>query len=282
MRIILIALTIFMSVTTAGSQPAHHHFDKQGDFYVYWGWNRAWYSKSDIHFTGAGYDFTLKKVMAYDRPSALDAKVYAVPNKFTIPQYNFRIGYYIKKNVSVTLGTDHMKYVMRNDQVVNMDGRIGSDYPEFEGVYNNEPVKLTQEFLIYEHTDGLNYANSEIRHHYSIYYSPKFEINSIEGAGAGILYPRSNVTLMNFERNDEFHLAGYGFDLVGGFNFTFFKHFFLQTEFKGGYINMPDVRTTSSKSDKASQHFFFTQINGVFGVSYPLGKKVSSTDSTTP
>jgi hypothetical protein len=39
--------------------------------FVFWGWNRAMFSKSDIHFKGNGYDFVLHNVVAHDRPSDL-------------------------------------------------------------------------------------------------------------------------------------------------------------------------------------------------------------------
>ena len=32
----------------------------KGTMFVYWGWNRAGFSKSDIRFKGNGYDFTLQ------------------------------------------------------------------------------------------------------------------------------------------------------------------------------------------------------------------------------
>jgi len=38
------------------------------------------------------------------------------------------------------------------------------------------------------------------------------------------------------------------------------------SELKGGFIHMPDIRTTLIPIDKASQHFFFSQANIVFGV----------------
>lgn len=34
---------------------------------------------------------------------------------------------------------------------------------------------------------------------------------------------------------------------------------------KGGFINMPDIRTTELTSDHASQYFFFVQANILFG-----------------
>jgi hypothetical protein len=50
-----------------------------------------------------------------------------------------------------------------------------------------------------------------------------------------------------------------------GLNINLLKNFFIQTEFKGGYTSLPAIRTTNSKSDTASQDFFFIQYNLVFG-----------------
>ena len=50
-----------------------------------------------------------------------------------------------------------------------------------------------------------------------------------------------------------------------GLNFTFFKHYFIQTELKGGYINMNDIRTTKNSADSAQQHFWFLQSIVSFG-----------------
>lgn len=80
--------------------------------------------------------------------------------------------------------------------------------------------------------------------------------------------PKTNTTLLNNERYDEFHLSGYGINATVGINVSFFNYFFVQTELKGGYINMPDIRTTQSPLDNASQDFFFAQLNIVFGVSF--------------
>ena len=100
--------------------------------------------------------------------------------------------------------------------------------------------------------------------------SDKVQINLTEGLGAGVLLPKTNTRLLGKERYDEFHLAGYGLSAKVGLNFTFFKHFFIQTELKGGYIDMNDIRTTKYTSDSASQHFWFLQriisFGGIFKI----------------
>jgi hypothetical protein len=71
----------------------------KGSFYFYWGYNREFYSKSDIRFTGKEYDFTLQNVHANDRQSKLDADPYLHLNQLTIPQYNYRLGYFINNKI---------------------------------------------------------------------------------------------------------------------------------------------------------------------------------------
>jgi hypothetical protein len=98
----------------------------------------------------------------------------------------------------------------------------------------------------------------------------KFQINITEGLGAGLLYPKTNTTLLGKDRYDEFNVAGYGLSAKVGLNFTFFKHFFIQTELKGGYIDMNNIRTTKSAADSAEQNFWFFQrviaIGGIFRI----------------
>ena len=73
---------------------------KKGTMFVFWGWNRAGFSDSDIRFKGNGYDFTLQNVTAQDRPSPLSLD-YINPGKVSIPQFNFRYAYFLKDNLAL-------------------------------------------------------------------------------------------------------------------------------------------------------------------------------------
>lgn len=117
----------------------------------------------------------------------------------------------------------------------------------------------------FEHTDGLNYVNISLRRFDEFYKKGFLTLGLTEGIGLGVLYPKTNTSLLNKERYDEFHLAGYGVDVMAGINIGLFKHFFIQTELKGGLVNLPDIRTTFDPSDKASQNFVFAQFNFMFG-----------------
>ena len=265
--LVLFSLNIFAqeAIKIQDKYTAHN----KGKFFVSWGGNRETYSKSDIQFKGTDYDFTIYDVSAKDRPKGWHID-YINPGRMTIPQTNFRMGYFINDHYSIAIGVDHMKYVMNQDITVNYTGNYPNRNSYGEAVGNNQ-VLLTEDFLTFEHTDGLNYVNTEVSRHddisklFNIQDTDKVQVNLTEGVGVGFLYPKTNAKLLGKERHDDFHVAGYGASIKVGLNITFFKHFYIQTELKGGYINMPDIQTTLSASDSASQEFFFFQKIIAFG-----------------
>ncbi|UGS24675.1 hypothetical protein [Flavobacterium channae] len=252
--------------------PEKYTAHNKGKFYVFWGGNRESYTRSDIRFKGADYDFTIYDVAAHDKPKGWHID-YLNPGRITIPQTNLRIGYFISDHYNISIGFDHMKYVMYNDVRVNYSGY----YPN-AGTYNENPadgqLTLDEDFLLFEHTDGLNYVNTEISRVddisklFGINNTDKFQVNITEGLGGGFLYPRTNTTLLGKERYDEFNVAGYGLSGKVGLNLTFFKYFFIQTELKAGYIEMNNIRTTKDSADSAEQNFWFFQriiaVGGIF------------------
>ncbi|OIP01746.1 MAG: hypothetical protein AUJ98_03320 [Bacteroidetes bacterium CG2_30_33_31] len=260
---------LFATASIGQNTSENQKINRKGSMYFYWGWNWEKYSKSDINFSGSNYNFTLYNMIANDRPSKFDFDTYFNPTRLTIPQYNFRLGYFLNEHYNFSIGIDHMKYVMLPLQSVGIKGNINNG-TSFDGKYSGENIQLTENFLKFEHTDGLNYANVEFRRFDEVYNYKNIKFNITDGIGIGMLIPRTNTTLMNNPRYDQFHLAGFGIGAVVGVNIELYKYFFIQSEFKTGFINMPDIRTTSSTSDKASQHFFFYQINALFGARFNI------------
>lgn len=269
--IVFTLLTTFQCVFSQ-ENPLKYTESNKGKFFVYWGGNRESYSDSDIRFKGADYDFTIYNVEAHDKPKGWHVD-YINPSKMTIPQTNFRMGYFITDKYNISLGVDHMKYVMSQNRRVKYSGY----YPN-QGTYNENPtadeLTLDENFLTFEHTDGLNYINTEISRFedisklFKIQNTDKFQVNLQGGIGGGILYPKTNAKLLGKERHDDFHVSGYGVSAKAGINLTFFKHFFIMYDIKGGYINMNDIRTTAESTDTAQQDFFFFQktiaLGGIF------------------
>jgi hypothetical protein len=255
---------------------------RKGSLFGGWGWNRAAYTQSDIQFTGDDYNFTLHNVEAKDRQTPFDAKTYFGLKTVTIPQTNIKLGYFINDHVAITLGVDHMKYVMVQNQTAAFTGTIDDD--TFMSMVSDNSVQLTPQFLTYEHTDGLNYLLTELEF-YPWTPTGKFvEFSMYGGIGIGAVMPKSNVKLMGYPRNDAYHLAGFGTNVKCGIEFLISNHFYVRGEGKLGYINMPSIVTReASIEDRASQQFGFAAVDFMIGFNIPpRKKKVQSLEPTSP
>jgi hypothetical protein len=237
----------------------------KGKFYAYWGWNRSSYSDSDIRFKGKTFDFTLKEVNAEDEQHPFSLNPHLNPLKLTIPQTNFKIGYFISDRYSLSFGIDHMKYVLTQHQRTTISGYISGTGTSYDGEYHNDELIIEKDFLEYEHTDGLNYWNLEINRHDLILQHHPVRLSLLSGVGGGPIIPRSDVKLFDKVENNVYHVAGYGVSVKAGMNLNLFRNFFLQAELKGGFINLPDVRITHLASEQAKQQFYFIQGNIVVG-----------------
>jgi len=262
MKLYLLSCFLLLSVITNTQASA---LDKKGKWFFYYGWNRATYTTSNYHLTGNGYDFTLRNVKATDAQTKLGLDPYLHPTNWSVPQTNIRMGYYFSDTLSLSFGNDHMKYVMVRDQTVRFEGTIANG-KGFDRSGNGE-IKLTADFLLFEHTDGLNYFSGELEKYLPIWSNSKGDsaLSLFAGPGLAIMYPKTNATLFGNARNDQFNIAGYGFSAKAGIEFIFYDRYFARLVAKYGEIRMHDVKTTSSSSDKLSQEFNFSEAFIVFG-----------------
>ena len=227
---------------------------------VYWGWNRSTYANSDIHFWGADHDFTLSSVKANDMQADVTTEnifgTFLSPANMTLPQTNLRVAYQVSPDTAWAINLDHMKYVVTPDQTVAFSGRI-----------NNDPQAgasrtLSTNYLNFEHTDGLNVVSVEYEKQFPVtLWKAPFASRWVALVGAGIVYPKTNVTLnmLGRSRNDQFHLAGYSAGGGVGWEADFLDSWFFRSMFKMGYVTLPDV-LTSSQGDKASHNFTYNEL----------------------
>ncbi len=251
----------------------------RGSFFAYWGYNRAWYSRSDLHLYGQDYDFTLRRIQADDRPSPLDLKTYCSPTTLWIPQYNYRVGWFVRDRWSLSVGMDHMKYVMRAGQTVRMDGYVrGSRSMEYTTNEGTRDIAVTPDFLRFEHTDGLNLLSIDLDHYDLLWSSASggFRLRAYVGIHAGPVIPRSDVRLFGEGLNNRFNVAGAGAGAQSGLHFSFLRHFFVRSTLRAGWIDLPRILTTGKDEDHASQQFWFAQHNIVAGGRFHLGRKGSA------
>ena len=129
-------LTITVSFAQEPIKKEQYTAHNKGKFFIYWGGNRDSFTKSNIHFYGDDYDFTIYDVEAEDKPKGWHID-YINPVRMTIPQTNLRLGYFFSNHYMVTLGVDHMKYVFTQTQTANVTGTINLPLTEPGSIYND-------------------------------------------------------------------------------------------------------------------------------------------------
>jgi len=233
-------------------------FSHAGKWFFMWGYNRGYYKNSDIsmHGTGANgpYDYTLHDTNAHDAQSEFQFQ-FIFPNA-TIPQTNARIGYYLDDTHRLNFGVDHMKYVVTQDQTVQKTGTDPSGVPIVNSSANQT---ITPAYLEYEHTDGLNYISLGYEMLYPFWQNSTFNLSFVHGPDAGIVYPKTNVTMAGQGqlRHDDFNVAGYGAAYKVGIIADIGHNWFLQLDLKEGILNMPWIRIDNNPNDGASQKIQF-------------------------
>ena len=225
---------------------------------VYWGWNRSNYSNSTIRFKGQDHDFTLHDVKATDLQTNTGLadifKYYLNPAEMTIPQTNLRVAYQLNGDTAIALNLDHMKYVVTQDQSVAIEGQIN-------GVAQSGQQVIADNWLNFEHTDGLNIISIELEKQKKVDWFGADRARVFALVGLGVVIPKTNATMhmIGQTRNDEFHLAGWSVGAGAGLEVDMTKSVFLRSAYKIGYVDLPDV-VTSARGDKASHHFTYNEL----------------------
>lgn len=237
--------------------------------YLNWGYTKAVYSKSSIHLrnrTGSGrdnnYDFTVYNVTAHDRPDF--KKINDVVN-MTIPQFVIRLGYQLNRKWTIEMSYDHTKYVVDDYQVARVKGDI-------DGVPIDEMRVLDPyTFLHFEHTDGANFWMLNAVRQFNLYEpSHRFLLSWVVKPGAGVVFPRTDVTLFGHELNNNWKVAGWIAGLETGFRIQFLRHGFFELVARGSYANYVNAFVLGKGHGKASHHFYAAQLTGALG--YQFGR----------
>ncbi len=262
-------LAVCLSATALSSQARLFEKNpKLSGMYFQWGYHRIAYTKSTINFVKPGeYDFTIHDAVAKDKPDF--QSFWKSPLDITIPQNVYRIGFYLNKahTHAIEINFDHAKYVVKDYQQVHVTGEMYGNQVDKDTVFT--PAQMH-----FEHTNGANF--------YLINYVGQREIlrnkkntrtlaTVLWKAGAGIMIPKSDITLFHKRLDNRYHVAGYMAALEGGARFYFAKKFFLEATVKGGYANYANVLTVDG--GHASHQFGFVSGIGTVGYDINFGRK---------
>ena len=253
----LLVISVFSFCIQTQAQQTNSINTKKGVLYFAFGSHRIFYTPSTIRFvrgSNPSFDFTLEKVKAQDEGGL----------KFeTAPQFTYTVGYYFKnKNFGIEYQYDHIKYFVKQNQVVHMTGTI-------ENKSYNQDTTITADFVKMEHSDGGNYAMLNFVKWANLISNKEKEpmLQLIMKAGAGVGIPKTNTTIMGNHRDDRYHVSGYIVGIESGLRYSFWKYAFVSGTFKGVYANYNHFLIAGGYG---SQKWFSAQLIYMLGLQFPL------------
>ncbi len=259
-----ILTTIFLIITTTTFAQKKQ---RTGEFYFSWGYNKEWYTPSNIRIIQPtlGNDYKLLAVQAHDKPG-WDEGLLSLP--LSIPQYNYRIGYFFnkKKDLAFEINFDHTKYIIADQKM------------RLKGTLNNRNVDTIIDFrpdsgFSYYLNNGANFLLFNIVKRWNYYTSnnKNFKLDGLGKVGIGPVIPHVENTLFGKKNNDGFQLGGWNIGVEYALRATFFKYAYLEFCNKldyAGYSNLKVYQGTA-------RHLFGTYeliLNA--GITFPMGKKI--------
>ena len=223
--------------------------------------------------------------MTVDRLS-IELNEYINFNTFTVPQFDVRIGYNFKRNWAVSLGYEHMKYVMKHGPTYYLSGTISPGIDQatgWSGTYSGDSVVTSENTFHYENTNGLNYINVQLTNVFKVYQTEKgnFALTTLMGVGAGPILSYNDFTFAGEKSMETVSLSGVGASGHFGLRAEFFKHLFVAANIQGGFIGQYRVKTRPNDYDSnAKQVFLYGQRDIVVGALFYI--KQSDKCNTCP
>lgn len=245
--------------------------ERKGEFYFSWGYNKEWYTNSNIHIKqpSLGNDFTFENVRAHDHPGWNDG---LFTKALSIPQYNYRIGYiFDKKNGwGFEINFDHTKYIF-GEQDVHIKGTV--DGKPFNGVvpFNEHNGDSASHYYL---NNGANFLlfNLVKRWHLTASKNKNVQVDVYAKGGIGPVIPHvQNKFFTQPENTPHFQLGGVNTGVEGTIKATFFKYVFLEYCNKIDYARYWGLR---SYQGTASQGFGTYEMILNLGLTFPMGKKI--------
>lgn len=249
---------------------------KNTQWYGTWGYTRGYYSKSTIHFKNLSnnynpqtgrydyYDFKIYDAVAHDRPDF--DKIKDVIN-ITIPQFVCRLGYSFNDKMGIEVNYDHTKYVVDNYQKLRLKGQFNN--VAVDSITIMDPDK----FLHFEHTDGANFWMVNFVRKWELYNpSKQFKASWVLKPGAGIVLPRTDVTLFGQNLNNNWKVAGWIVGVESGLRLEFLEHGFFEFVSKGSFADYVNAFVLGKGHGKANHYFFAGQLTGTIGLRFDSKK----------
>ncbi len=238
---------------------------KNGEFYLSWGYNMEWYSKSDLYIDqpSLSNNYMFQAIQGEDHIGW--DKLFQ--RALSIPQYSYRIGYFFneKQDLGLEINFDHTKYIVSRNQVVNVVGTMN-------GQQVNSPVLITDSVLIYYLNNGANFFLLNLVKKLDIYNTKgeNFKLCGLLKAGIGPVVPHVENVIFGNRNQAHFQVGGWNTGVEATIKMTLFKHVFLEFCNKIDYARYSRLGIYKGL---ARQSFFTYELIGNLGYSFSCGKK---------
>ncbi len=255
----LIGLTIQLSAV------GQKKIVKNGAFYLSWGYNTEWYGNSNIHVVqnNLNSDYTFKNIQAHDHIGW--DKLFQ--RELTIPQYNYRIGYFFneKQDLALEINFDHTKYIVTQGQTTNVSGKMN-------GKAIDTTVVVSYNVLDYQLNNGANFFLINIVKKLNIYKTSGDFINicGLGKFGVGPLVPHVQNRIFGKDNVPHFQIGGWNTGIEAGIKATFAKHIYLEFCNKLDYARYYGLEVFGGK---VNQSFFCYELILSLGYTFNTGKK---------
>ncbi|MCC6185719.1 MAG: hypothetical protein IT256_01060 [Chitinophagaceae bacterium] len=271
MKQLLLAI-LLLSAANSKAQNTDYVGNK-GQLYFSWGYNKEWYTLSNIHVRqeSLGNDYTFRNVIGKDKPGWDTKSIFK--QAISIPQYNYRLGYWFKDNWAFEINFDHTKYQVEQQQLLHIEGQI-----------NSLPVDthiINRGNLMWQLNNGANFFLFNIVHRYQVprMQYKNFNISLLMKGGMGFMTPHVENTILGNSNKPGFQLSGLNVGVEAALRFTVFKYAYLEFCNKAVYARYNNLKIYEGT---ARQAFGCYEMIANIGASIPLKKtKKKNAEPTT-
>jgi hypothetical protein len=237
-----------------------------GEFYLSWGYNEEWYTRSNVHVSqpSLGNNYTFVNIRGVDHPGWDDG---LFTEALSIPQYNYRLGFIFneKKDLGFEINFDHTKFIF-SDQNAHIKGTL-NDRPVDSTITFNEPNGF-----YYFLNNGANFLLFNIvkRWHFYRRADGKIKIDLLGKAGVGPVIPHVQNSLFGHLNDQGFQFGGWNTGVEGALRATFFNHVYLEFTNKLDYARYSNLGVYEGTAKQAFGTYEWI-LN--LGLTLPTGKR---------
>jgi len=247
--IALATLALGMTVMVSAQTEAKQKKQRTGSIYGSWGYNTEWYTRSTVHIKQGELknDYQLEKVNGHDHRGWDEKSIFRQP--ITIPQYNYRLGYYFnkKQDLAIELNFDHTKYIIQDNQAIRMKGTFGGRTVDTSILFSQ--ANGSYYFL----NNGANFFLFNIVKRIGLYKakSRNLLIDLTGKAGIGPVIPHVQNSLFGKTNDKGFQLGGWNTGLETALRITVMKYAFIEFAQKVDYARYSNLKVYSGRAKQS-------------------------------